>query len=184
MMSGDAPVPEKRFYERIDSRRFESNWYLVHCKPREDDRALENLERQGFQCYRPILAIEQCRLSRKRVADRSLFPGYIFIQLDHVRDNWALIRSTRGVIQLVRFGNYPVRVADAVIERIRIRLSSAEAEPYLRTGEHVRITGGAFSQLEAIFIANDGDRRVILLLNILQTDQALSFPLESVRRIG
>jgi transcriptional antiterminator RfaH len=183
-MSDDAREREQRLHQTIGISRFESNWYLVYCKPREDERALENLERQGFQCYRPVLAIEQRRVNRKRILDRPLFPGYIFIQLDHVRDNWALIRSTRGVIHLVRFGDYPVRVADAVIDRIRIRLSSVEAEPYLKPGEHVRITEGAFSQLEAIFVANDGDQRVILLLNVLQTDQALSFPLASIRKIG
>lgn len=180
----DAPGREQCLSKSVDSRRSESNWYLVHCKPREDERALENLERQGFQCYRPMLAVEQCLGNRKRVADRALFPGYLFIRLDRVRDNWALIRSTRGVIQLVRFGDYPVRVADSVIERIRIRLSSVETEPYLKPGELVRIVEGAFSQLEAIFVANDGDLRVILLLNILQTDQALSFPLASIRKSG
>lgn len=34
----------------------------------------------------------------------SLFPGYLFIQLDQLNDNWHPIRSTRGVNQLVTFG--------------------------------------------------------------------------------
>jgi hypothetical protein len=27
-------------------------WYLVQCRARQDERALEHLQRQGFECYR------------------------------------------------------------------------------------------------------------------------------------
>jgi transcriptional antiterminator RfaH len=56
-------------------------------------------------------------------------------------------------------------------------------EPYLNPGERVQIIEGAFSQIEAIFLANDGDERVVLLMNILQQDQRLSFPVGSVSKI-
>jgi transcriptional antiterminator RfaH len=46
----------------------------------------------------------------------------------------------------------------------------------------VVITDGCFSQLEAIFIATDGEHRVTLLLNILHQEQRLSFPISSVRK--
>jgi transcription antitermination factor NusG len=57
-------------------------------------------------------------------------------------------------------------------------------KPHLKPGERVQITEGAFSQIEAIFVTNDGDERVVLLLNILQQDQKLSFPLEAVRKLA
>lgn len=76
-------------------------------------------------------------------------------------------------------------VRDEIIDGIRQRLSTApDIETYLKPGEPVRITEGPFSQLEAIFVSNDGDERVVLLLNILKKDQRLSFPVTSVRRIG
>lgn len=160
-------------------------WYLVQCKAHEDSRALENLERQGFDCYRPARPVVRCREGRKLTAVEPLFPGYLFIHLDRVKDNWAPIRSTRGVSQIVRFNEYPLPVPDRIIEGIRARLAGPVVEePYLKPGERVRITEGAFSQLEAIFVAHEGDQRVVLLLNILQKDQALSFPLQSVRKIG
>lgn len=162
----------------------QQRWYLIHCKPRQDERALENLERQGFRCYRPVIRAERRRDGRKHLASESLFPRYLFIRLDRVNDNWYLIRSTRGVNRIVRFNNeYPQPVQDEIIEGIRARLAGqAEAEPYFRPGERVRIVDGAFSQFEAIFLADDGNERVVLLFNILQTDQGLSFPLQSVRK--
>lgn len=159
-------------------------WYLVHCKPREDERALVHLERQGFECYWPTRLIERRRQGMRFVQQEALFPRYLFIHLDSVHDNWSSIRSTRGVCGIVRFNEIPLPVSDAIIEGIRRSLVGSDAEPYLKPGERVRITDGPFSQLEAIFVANDGDERVVLLLNILQKEQRLSFPVGSVRKVG
>ena len=29
-------------------------WYVIQCRARQEERALEHLERQGFECYRPL----------------------------------------------------------------------------------------------------------------------------------
>ena len=160
-------------------------WYLVHCKARQDERALEHLERQGFECYRPVRQSERIRHGRQHLASTPLFPGYLFIKLDRIHDNWLPIRSTRGVLQIVRFNDYPLPIRDGIIEAIRRRIDCGlTREPYLKPGERVLITKGCLSGIEAIFIAGDGEERVMLLLSILQSDQTLSFPIESVRKLG
>jgi transcriptional antiterminator RfaH len=158
-------------------------WYVVQCKTREDGRALEHLERQGFSCYRPTLCVEKLRQDRKVAIQQSLFPGYLFVQLD-VNDNWYPIRSTRGVIQIVRFNEHPLPIKDEIVERIRERNAGAEPRmPYLEPGDRVLITDGCFADIEAIFVANDGDERVMLLMNVLHRDQSLSFPVGTVRKV-
>jgi transcriptional antiterminator RfaH len=160
------------------------HWYLVQCRARQDERALEHLERQGFECYRPLYEGERIRGGRKELASVAIFPGYIFIRLDRIRDNWLPIRSTRGVIQIVRFHEYPLPVADGIIEQLRQRIEMGwPRETYLQSGERVIVTEGSFAGIEAIFQSDDGDRRVILLLNILHNEQRLSFPIRSVRKI-
>ena len=162
----------------------ELRWYLIHCKPNQDERALENLQRQRFECYRPTRPVQRNLQGRCYLAEESLFPRYLFIRLDRVNDNWAPIRSTRGVLQVVRFADSPLPVPDAIIDGIRTRLSDPGQEPYLKPGEGVRITEGAFAHLEAIFLSDDGDDRVAVLLNILHQTQQLVFPLSSVRRLA
>ena|ERR1700732_2233122 len=172
--------------DRIRQGGLESvpRWYLVHCRARQEERALEHLERQGFECYRPLYEKERIRRGRKVLAPTALFPGYLFIRLDRIHDNWLPICSTRGVIQIVRFNEYPQPVADGIIEQIRRRIESQPLrEPYLTAGERVVIAEGSFTGIEAIFVASDGDERVMLLLNILQSEQTLSFPIESVRKL-
>src|ERR1700722_13245752 len=87
-----------------------ARWYLVQCRARQENRAQEHLERQGFDCYRPLYESECIRRGRKQSETVGLFPGYLFIRLDHTNDNWAPIRSTRGVVQIVRFNNYPLPI--------------------------------------------------------------------------
>jgi transcriptional antiterminator RfaH len=159
-------------------------WYLVQCRARQDERALEHLQRQGFECYRPLYEMERIRGRRKELGSVPLFPGYLFIRLDRIHDNWLPIRSTRGVIQIVRFNDFPLPVADGIIERLRQRIERHPMrEPYLRSGERVVITDGSFSGIEAIFVASDGQERVVLLLNIMHSEQRLSFPIGSVLKL-
>jgi transcriptional antiterminator RfaH len=160
------------------------HWYLIQCKPREDDRAQEHLERQDFECYRPLYEKERVRHRRRQAARVALFPGYLFIRLDRLHDNWLPICSTRGVVKIVRFTGYPLPVADEIIDEIRRRIEGRPIrEAYLKSGEQLVITGGSFSGIQAIFLASDGEERVILLLNILQSDQRLTFPIDYVRRV-
>jgi transcriptional antiterminator RfaH len=160
-----------------------SCWFVVHCKPREDARALEHLQRQSFHCYAPTLKVDKVRQNRRIAVQEPMFPRYVFVQLDEVNNNWHRIRSTRGVAQLVHCHERLLPVDDRIIEGIRARLAVDQpCVPYLKAGELVVITDGPFSDVEAIFLANDGKERVILLMNILHREQTLPFPVGSVRK--
>ena len=154
-------------------------WYLIQCKPRQEARAEENLERQGFVCFRPFHAQEKVVKGKRTRVEEPLFPGYIFIRL-RVTDDWSPLRSTRGVARRVSFGNKPAVVDECIIECLRQR-TAAGPEPQLFTsGQCLRIIDGPFAELEAVFMGMDGDERVVVLLNLLQRQQRLVFPLRSV----
>ena len=44
-----------------------------------------------------------------------LFPGYIFLRLSKENDDWGPIRSSRGVIGVVKFGSYIPSIDDDFI---------------------------------------------------------------------
>jgi transcriptional antiterminator RfaH len=153
-------------------------WYLVHCKPRQDERAEQNLLRQGYTCYRPQHSCERIVRGSRQIIAESLFPGYLFIQLA-ADANWAPLRSTRGVSRIVGFGGMPLPVDNSLIAHLQQRTASV-VKPALESGDSVRITAGGFAELNAIFVAMDGEQRVILLLNMLNRQQQISMPLMSV----
>ena len=153
-------------------------WYLVHCKPRQDERAEENLLRQGYGCYRPQHSHERIVRGRRQTVVESLFPGYLFIQLA-ADASWAPLRSTRGVNRVVGFGSMPLPLDNGLIAHLQQRTTTT-AEPAFEIGDSVRITAGGFAELDAIFMAMEGEQRVILLLNMLNRQQQVSLPLTSV----
>ena len=155
------------------------SWYLLQCKSRQDARAEENLVRQGHPCFRPLLLREKLSGGRIQKIEESLFPGYLFVQLD-MQGNWSALRSTRGVQRLVVFDGYPLAVSGQLIEQLRQRTrqsSEQPAVPVLQAGEKVRITDGPFAELEAIFHSMDGLQRAVLLLNLLNHQQKIHLPL-------
>lgn len=156
------------------------SWYLLQCKSRQDERAQEHLMRQGYHCYRPQHRCERIERGRLQVKLQSLFPGYLFIALS-AGTNWAPLRSTRGVMRVVGFGGMPVKVDARLITQLQQRAEQI-SKPVLQEGESVRITEGSFAELDAIFMAMDGDERVFLLLNLLNRQQQISVPLASISK--
>ncbi|WP_440090223.1 transcription/translation regulatory transformer protein RfaH [Pseudomonas fragariae (ex Marin et al. 2024)] len=159
-----------------------ARWYLIQTKPRQEARAEEHLQRQHFECYRPLKSGERKRSNRTPI-EEELFPGYLFIRMDQVHDNWYPIRSTRGVARIVTFGAHPVPVRDELIEQIRERLSAPAPRIVFTRGEPVLIKAGGFCDVEAIFLATDGTERAVILLNMLQRQQKVVLPISSLTRM-
>lgn len=160
-----------------------ARWYLIQTKPRQEARAQEHLQRQHFECYRPLKASDAKKRSTRAANEEELFPGYLFIRMDQVHDNWYPIRSTRGVARIVTFGGTPVPVQDELIEQIRQRLNTAPPREPFKQGEHVRIRAGDLCDIEAIFLSPDGTERAVILLNLLQREQKVVLPISSLLRV-
>ncbi|MBE0613470.1 MAG: transcription/translation regulatory transformer protein RfaH [Burkholderiales bacterium] len=147
-------------------------WYAVCCKPRQEMVAEENLLRQGFQVYLPRIRIRLRRRGQWIDAVEVLFPRYIFIRVDTLKRSTATVRSTRGAVGLVRFGGQPAVVPDAIMDALREREDAAsgmheDKRPLFNSGDMVKLVEGPLAGMEAIFTEQDGDKRVIVLLELL-----------------
>ena len=161
-------------------------WYLVHTKPRQEARALENLQRQNYPCLLPMLRTERLRQRRLAVVEEPLFPRYLFIELsDEV--NWSPIRSTLGVSNLVRFGSTVAKVPPSVVEALRrdqdARTRQDPARPLFSPGQKVEITSGPFAGLEAVFDMADGDARAMVLIELLSKQVRLPLEVGQIRAL-
>ena len=149
----------------------EKRWYLIHSKPRQEEVARDNLERQGYSTYLPLLKTPRRRMGRRIIRIEPMFPRYLFIRLNTETDNWAPIRSTLGVSTLVRFGMTPSPVPDDLIEILRERDNSAGIQDIpmhdFQSGQKVRIEEGPFMGYEGIFLAKTSQERVLVLLDIV-----------------
>ena len=147
------------------------HWYLVHTKPRLESVALENLERQNYRCYLPMLAVEKLRKGRLTTVNEPLFPRYLFIQLDTgvSAPSWAPIRSTKGVSTLVRFGMEPAKVPEALVDSLMSHEEALRSKPMamFNPGDHVKVKQGPFAGIEGIYQMSDGEQRVMVLIELM-----------------
>jgi transcriptional antiterminator RfaH len=95
-----------------------SYWAAAQLDARHVRLALHCLQLSGFQVYAPRL--RQRRLSRGRKIDTTplLFVSYAFV---FIVDHWWAAHRTPGVIRLVRDGDCPARVPDAIIAELKQR---------------------------------------------------------------
>lgn len=138
-------------------------WYLIQTKKRDEIKARNNLNRQGYDTYLPLHDGEV------------LFPGYLFVSIH--QEAFAPINSTRGVIGLVRFGDQLAIVSDKLIEAFRhTEWQAAQDYP---EGSVVHITSGPFKYMTAIVKARKADR-IVLLLTLMKQQQEIEMAVTSV----
>ena len=161
-------------------------WYLVHTKPRQEDVALVNLQRQGYECYLPQMRVERIRRRKAEVATEPMFPRYLFIRLDSSDQgrSWSPIRSTLGVSQLVHFGARAAKVDDILVELLRQREQTMPMDAMFHSGDSVVITEGPFAGIEAIYQTADADRRAFILLEILSKPVSMQIDTGRLRKTG
>jgi transcriptional antiterminator RfaH len=163
------------------------NWYLVHTKPRQESRALENLQRQGFVCFWPAVVVEKVLRGKCVKVEQSLFHRYLFVQLEQGLDapSWAPIRSTVGVSRLVTFGHQPAKAPAGLVEQLMVQTQQLREQPQrlFEPGAAVRINSGPFAGLEAVYEMPDGDQRAVVLLTLMSQPVRATFELPALTAV-
>jgi len=163
-------------------------WYLVHTKPRQESCALQNLQQQGYTCYLPLLPMARLRQGSLATLTEPLFPRYLFIQLGQGNSarSWVPIRSTRGVNRLVFLGNEPAKIDDGLIDLLQQWEIAFQARPeqLFKPGEKVQVTEGAFAGIEGIYQMAEGERRVMVLIELLSKPVAMRVSPASLRKVN
>lgn len=157
-------------------------WYAVQSKPREEQRALENLENQGYTVFYPTWKVAKLRGGKEVPTTEALFPGYLFVHLQAGVDNWHPIRSTRGVLRMVAFGRKPTPVPSNVVAAIQQRLQQMGCKKALTKGDKVSIASKTGTEIDAIFSRYDGEERVIVLLTMMQRVREVRVPVAQVKK--
>lgn len=157
------------------------SWYLVQTKSKQEFRALEQLENQGYECFLPTMHLEKLVRGSVRKCVEPLFSRYLFIRLDSSSGDWTPIRSTRGVSRLVSFGARLATLPEDCVDALR-KGQEIVHRPLFEPGERVTITSGAFAGLDGIYQMPDGEARALVLIELLNQPHSLKFAVEALRK--
>lgn len=162
-------------------------WFLIYTKPKQDARAEAHLQRQGFEVFRPTIAVDKSTIeSGRRISFESMFPRYLFISADPKVQSIAPVTSTCGVHSFVRFGAHYATASDRLITQLS---ESADAVTKfvneghsLQPGDMVYVNGHGFDRIKAIYHASTGEERALILLDILGKESQVSVPIVSLTK--
>lgn len=150
----------------------DSHWYVAQTRPHSEAKASEHLRRQNFSIYLPRYLKQRRHARRIEQIAAPLFPGYLFVAVDMAKQRWLSIDSTIGVARLVRDGDRPVPVAQAVIDAIKGREDAEgfvrlDRRPRFLPGDKIRVVGGAFGDCHGLYEGMNAGERVAILLDLL-----------------
>ena len=158
-------------------------WYVIHTRPRQEERALENLTRQGYKAWMPWLEVEKIRGGRITKVIEPMFSRYLFIQLDQVTTNWGPIRSTLGVSKLVTFGKQAASISNEFVEILQ-RTPLQDSKHILKQGDEVEIMQGPLKGVKGIFDQQDGELRAMILIELINQSHKVQVSMQELRPLN
>lgn len=149
-----------------------ARWYVVQARHLSEQRAVLELENQGFETFLPRYLRKRRHARKVTLVAAPLFPGYLFVRLDPARQRWRSINGTYGVTRLVSGENGPLPIADAVVEGLWARRDwqgyiALPQRPDFAPGQMVRIRSGSFAETLGLFEGFRDQDRIAVLLDLL-----------------
>lgn len=146
-------------------------WLVAYTKPRQEQIALHNLERQSFEVYLPLYKkFKKTEIGPVPVFE-PMFSRYIFFRQSKQDQSIESVRSTKGISHVVRFGAYPSLVSTntvCAIKEFEVLQNNATLTELsnFKIGQKVRLKNLTMSALNGL-VHNVSKSRVTVLLEIL-----------------
>jgi len=147
-------------------------WYLVYTNSNKEIISERNLINQNFITYMPKYKKVIKHARKLSTVIKPLFPRYLFVKVDHLKQRWSLINHTYGVNSLISMNGEPVFVDQEVINEIKqgensLGITDMISASYLKKGDDVKIIDGVFSGRKGIFEDLTDNNRVKVLFKLL-----------------
>lgn len=207
-LSGDEELIEVLEVDEVPVKRAESpydrpgRWYVVHTYAGYENKVKQNLatrvrsmavEERIFEVVIPMEDVIEFKGGAKRVVQKKLYPGYLYIRMDLNDDSWYVVRNTPGVTGFVGSGSRPVHLSRKEVEEIlgvAVDDDTAQPEKKIRprhayeTGEQVRVVNGPFAEFNGIISEIDVDRsKLKVLVNIFGRETPVELEFGDVAKL-
>lgn len=150
-------------------------WYVVQARHLSEARAAQELVNQGFEVFLPRYFRKRRHARKVSLVAAPLFPGYLFVSFDPLRQRWRSINGTYGVVRVIASEDGPVPVAGGIVAGLKARADdkgfvemSQRAD--FRPGQAIRIRSGSFAEALGLFEDFRDQDRVAVLLELLGGD--------------
>ncbi len=161
-------------------------WQVIYTKPKQEQKATEHLENQGVEVYCPKISLEKISKGQLKDTLEPLFPRYLFVKIPE-STSWTSVRSSRGVVDFVKFGNRIAEVQEHIVSTLEQAISDNQKKCYgdiPESGESITITEGEFLGLEGVFQERESENRCFVLLEFLGRANRVKMDLTAIKKTG
>src|SRR3954462_8309500 len=173
------------------------NWYVLRVASNREDQVRDALERKvkienvGDLIGRilvPTERIKRVKAGQQKVAERKLYPGYVFVEMELNNDGtiperaYYLFKDTQGVGDFIGNRNKPTAMATKDVEKMLVEIEKAEQQGGTGTvkvefkkGDPIKIKEGPFENFEGTVDEIFPDKGVV---RVIVTIFGRSTPLE------
>jgi transcription antitermination factor NusG len=162
---------------QVISSASEGSWYAVSTRSRQEKVAAAALRSADVPTFLPLLTEVHSWSDRKKAVTVPLFPSYLFVQIPASSDLHVRVLKTPGVVGFVCNHSGPLAIPQQEIDGVRSVLSQrvdCSPYPFLRTGERVRIVGGALDGVEGILVGRGPKAKLVISIEVIQRTLAVS----------
>lgn len=167
-----------------------SNWYVVRTLPKHEAKVCERLAAKGFVVFLPMHASVRQWSDRKKTVKLPLVPGFVFLQC--AQNELRLTYDTPGIHFILHEFGLPAVVLDAEIavlkavelEYMGIHSTDGIDQKEFIAGDEVRVCKGPFKGLFAKALDNGSKYRLLISIDLVQTNFTLSVPKSFVEKVN
>ena len=163
------------------------HWYLLQTKPHAHTTACEQLRRQGFNVFLPLITKTTKKNGKFLDIKAPLFSGYLFMGTSIDPIPWKSINGTRGISKAVTLDGIYRSIDTSIIESLQKRCDEYGVLRRMNdivAADRVKIEQGPFAEFVCTVDQLKDDHRAWVLINILQQQTRAEVPLESISKVN
>jgi transcription antitermination factor NusG len=172
---------ESGSFARTSLVRAGISWFVLTVRSCLESSAAAALTAKEYEAFLPTYLVKRSWCDRVKELRRPLFPGYLFCKFDPRRP--LAILTTPGVVSIVSFGKVPAAVDETELNAVRTLVNSGLPVcpwPFLKEGQHVRVTRGPLQGMEGIFLKYK-EAGYLLVVSVTLLQRSVSVELQSDR---
>jgi transcription antitermination factor NusG len=162
-------------------------WFAVETRLRHEKKVSAALREKGIENFLPLILEKHQWSDRQSSVQMPLFPRYVFVRVEPGPSDRIPVLRTNGVMAFVGNRGLGTVIPDSQIENVQNVI--AQDIPFglctfLDVGQRVRIRGGCMEGVEGILVAINGDRSLVVSVELIRRSLAVRITGFEVERVS
>jgi transcriptional antiterminator NusG len=173
----------------------ERNWYVIHTYAGYEDQVAEQikqrvdtlgLEEKVFNVIVPKQKEIEIKGGKKKVVEKRIYPGYVFVDMIVTDDSWYVVRNTPNVTGFIGLGVRPTPMSVGEVEKLKLLMQAEEPKYNVEfdAGDLVRISDGPLKSFEGKITEVDHDKgKVKVVVSMFGRETPVTMDFLQVKKI-